>query len=726
MAILIKEIFLDFYERNFVAVQAKQGDVGRGLLVNLIDNGTTYEIPSGATARIASGTVWNACEITENKISAPITSDMLKTPGRRPVQIELILGNDKLTTVSFTLDVLASARDDGAIEGSNEFSVLDQTIKDAGAATTAANNIANTVQDKLNNGEFDGSDGAGLNLLSDSNVPITSTLYNFAKLYTTEKIEADTEYTIVLNGNFENSGTDTKIWVYVGDAYNILIQMKFTSGADGTLIGTFKTPIAFIHEDVDFTLIKFYNAPDASHVTSTLNWAALYRGKIVDPPNQWTPSRVELKGDPGTNGNDSGIGLNLLAGSNVPVTSTEYNFANLYATEEIEKNTDYTIVLSGNFTNTGSNPEVWVYVGDGFNPIVHVSFVTGQDDLIIGTFRTPLNWNHPDVNFKYIMMYNGPSGSVGSSTMNWAALYRGKIENPPRQWTASVEDINAVSAGKLKNAYRIDGIAFDGSRSIGHYVICNTAAETAAKTVDISESFALSDHRSKIVVKFTYGNSAANPTLNVNSTGAEPIFYKGVAVPANYIKPYTILELQYVGAAWQIVGELAQAQIDALQAELDTLNGSLTNSIDDFNSKLDNKSNSNHTHTLSSDTVTGTLPVSKGGTGKTSLKYTTGTISAASGVTSSNPILVKSAFGLVTGYSECKKSSTITRWTATPLITLSIKPSYTVMVLFYIAADNGYISRGWVGDDGIVNIYSNVEIPSNTSIYPYINFIINP
>lgn len=58
------------------------------------------------------------------------------------------------------------------------------------------------------------------------------------------------------------------------------------------------------------------------------------------------------------------------------------------------------------------------------------------------------------------------------------------------------------------------------------YATCTTAAATAAKVATITGNDNWSLNVGAIVtVKFTNTNSAANPTLNVNSTGAKPIYY---------------------------------------------------------------------------------------------------------------------------------------------------------------------------------------------------------
>lgn len=59
------------------------------------------------------------------------------------------------------------------------------------------------------------------------------------------------------------------------------------------------------------------------------------------------------------------------------------------------------------------------------------------------------------------------------------------------------------------------------------YGVCATAADTAAKTVTV-DNFAL-ETGAMIVVKFTNTNSASEPTLNVNGTGAKPMYRYGTS-----------------------------------------------------------------------------------------------------------------------------------------------------------------------------------------------------
>ena len=57
------------------------------------------------------------------------------------------------------------------------------------------------------------------------------------------------------------------------------------------------------------------------------------------------------------------------------------------------------------------------------------------------------------------------------------------------------------------------------------YGVCGTAASTVAKTVEMTGFTLITG--ATIFVKFTNANSAANPTLNVNSTGAKALIKYG-------------------------------------------------------------------------------------------------------------------------------------------------------------------------------------------------------
>lgn len=58
------------------------------------------------------------------------------------------------------------------------------------------------------------------------------------------------------------------------------------------------------------------------------------------------------------------------------------------------------------------------------------------------------------------------------------------------------------------------------------------------------------------MVRFTVTNTAANPTLNVNGTGAKAIRYRNAAISAGYLAANRTYMFVYDGSYWQLVGDL--------------------------------------------------------------------------------------------------------------------------------------------------------------------------
>lgn len=96
--------------------------------------------------------------------------------------------------------------------------------------------------------------------------------------------------------------------------------------------------------------------------------------------------------------------------------------------------------------------------------------------------------------------------------------------------------------------------ALDAAKALGRgYGICSTPASIVAKTVALSQ-FSLNTG-AVIGVRFTYKNTAVNPTMNVNSTGAKPIYN---CITGTYIKPGDIEAgmtafLTYNGSQWVLL-----------------------------------------------------------------------------------------------------------------------------------------------------------------------------
>ena len=113
---------------------------------------------------------------------------------------------------------------------------------------------------------------------------------------------------------------------------------------------------------------------------------------------------------------------------------------------------------------------------------------------------------------------------------------------------------NAGSATKLAAKRTIDGVSFDGSANIHHYGTCSTAAGTAAKTVTLA-NFVLATG-AEVTVRFTVTNTASNPTLNVNGTGAKAIQYRNAAISAGYLAANRTYRFVYDGSSYELVGDV--------------------------------------------------------------------------------------------------------------------------------------------------------------------------
>lgn len=84
------------------------------------------------------------------------------------------------------------------------------------------------------------------------------------------------------------------------------------------------------------------------------------------------------------------------------------------------------------------------------------------------------------------------------------------------------------------------------------YGVSSTPADTVTKVATIP-GFSLAQGV-EVAIKFTYSNSAENPLLNVNDTGAKPIIQYGTtAVGESYWKDESVVSFVYDGTQWMVV-----------------------------------------------------------------------------------------------------------------------------------------------------------------------------
>lgn len=135
-------------------------------------------------------------------------------------------------------------------------------------------------------------------------------------------------------------------------------------------------------------------------------------------------------------------------------------------------------------------------------------------------------------------------------TITKGDIQLGNVDN-----TADANKVVA-SAGKLTTARYLEGVSFDGTANTSYYATCSTAAATAAKEATIADQTFSLVTGARVLVKFTYANTAASSTLNVNGTGAKAIYYNGSAIGKSVTDANGTYEFVYNGTQWELVGDL--------------------------------------------------------------------------------------------------------------------------------------------------------------------------
>lgn len=100
-------------------------------------------------------------------------------------------------------------------------------------------------------------------------------------------------------------------------------------------------------------------------------------------------------------------------------------------------------------------------------------------------------------------------------------------------------------------------------KRVPFYAVCSTEASIAAKTIADLTGFELRTGAT-IRVKFTYGNTASNPTLAVNGSEAKNIYKYGTERPGDSVNTSwqndAVVTLTYDGTAWMM--NSVSAEID--------------------------------------------------------------------------------------------------------------------------------------------------------------------
>ena len=132
----LRKINLEINKDLYDPIKVKQNDTARYLLFNLVDNRVPFSLEN-KTVRVygvkPDGTkVFNNLTIVNAQgglAELQLTSQMLAKSGWLKLELVIYEATDILSTIKFDIDVIASLRDDAAIESTNEFSALTLALK---------------------------------------------------------------------------------------------------------------------------------------------------------------------------------------------------------------------------------------------------------------------------------------------------------------------------------------------------------------------------------------------------------------------------------------------------------------------------------------------------------------------------------------------------------------------------------------------------------------------
>lgn len=173
-------------------------------------------------------------------------------------------------------------------------------------------------------------------------------------------------------------------------------------------------------------------------------------------------------------------------------------------------------------------------------------------------------WVHGDFAYSRATVHNITGCYADALTVSYPDLYKSDTDFATAIATGGAlatnmkfeynEYYTVGSSLKWRTARTINGMSIDGSANRVNYGSCTTAAATAAKVVDCPGFTLIAG--AAITVRFTVTNTADNPTLNVNSTGAKAIYYRGAAISAGYLAANRTYTLRYNGTQYELVGDI--------------------------------------------------------------------------------------------------------------------------------------------------------------------------
>lgn len=151
-------------------------------------------------------------------------------------------------------------------------------------------------------------------------------------------------------------------------------------------------------------------------------------------------------------------------------------------------------------------------------------------------------------------------GTVGDGSITTAKLADGAV-TAEKLADDAIPDASTTQAGlvqlnnSLTSTSTTQALTAAQGKALNDKVVkygtCSTTASTAAKTATISGFSLVSG--ALVVVRFTYGNTASSPTLNISSTGAKSIYRDGSSSDSLDLASGEAVLLVYDGTYYRVV-----------------------------------------------------------------------------------------------------------------------------------------------------------------------------
>lgn len=222
----------------------------------------------------------------------------------------------------------------------------------------------------------------------------------------------------------------------------------------------------------------------------------------------------------------------------------------------LEDQTDPDTLQTPGLYSIGANKYLVLRHSDERFTLFQIRITTHNTEPIAFAYRHNDAWSSGNTYWReWIDLGGVPDGAITTAKLADGAVTAEKLDDD------AIPDASTTQAGlvQLNNTLTststtqaltaAQGKALSGK--MVKYGTCSTVASTAAKTVTISGFSLVSG--ALAVVKFTSGNTASSPTLNINSTGARRIYRDGDDSDSLDLASGEVVLLAYDGTYYRVV-----------------------------------------------------------------------------------------------------------------------------------------------------------------------------